>query len=159
MALPVYANGQILNASDCNLWFMPIAAYKTATTVRNTLTKSIDPDLQITLAASSVYQVQAGIIYTSANAMDFTWVVPASATGGYVAVANEAGGVNWTSGLTWGATETVGALGGRVNGIVVHGMIQTAGSGGTFGFSWASATGPVNCTLGVGSVLTVNRVG
>jgi hypothetical protein len=159
MAPPVYTAGHVVTAADVNSWFMPLAGYKTSTTVRNTLTKSIDPDLQITLAASSVYQVQAAVIYTSANAMDFTWVIPASSTGGYVAVSNEAGGVNWTSGLTWGATETVGALGGRVNGIVVHGMLQTAGSGGTFGFSWASSTGPVNCTLGVGSVLTVNRVG
>ena len=159
MAPPVYANGQIFNASDVNLWCVPIPAYKTAVTTRNTLTKSIDPDLQITLAASSIYEVTAGIIYTSANAMAFTWTVPASATGGYVTSHNLSGTGAGTWGFTWGATVSAAGLGGSVNGVQVHGMIQTAGSGGTFGFSWASDTGPVNCTLGVGSILTARKVG
>jgi hypothetical protein len=139
MAPPTYSNGQILNASDCNLWFTPEAAYKTSTTVRNTLTKSIDPDLQVTLAASSIYQVTVAVIYTSAHNLSGT------------------GAGTW--GFTWGATVSAAGLGGSVNGIQVHGMIQTAGSSGTFGFSWASDTGPVNCTLGVGSVLTARQVG
>jgi hypothetical protein len=159
MAPPTYSNGQILNASDCNLWFTPEAAYKTSTTVRNTLTKSIDPDLQITLQASSIYQVTVAVIYTSANAMAFTWTVPASSTGGYTTAHNLSGTGAGTWGFTWGATVSAAGLGGSVNGIQVHGMIQTAGSSGTFGFSWASDTGPVNCTLGVGSVLTARQVG
>ncbi len=159
MAPPTYSVGQVLTANDCNVWFVPVAAYKTATTVRNTLTKSIDPDLQITLAASSVYQIEAGIIYTSANAMDFTWVVPASATGGYTTSHNLAGTGAGTWGFVWGATVSAAALGGSVNGVQVHGMIQTAASGGTFGISWASNVGPASLTLGVGSVLTARRVG
>jgi hypothetical protein len=156
MAPPVYANGQIFNASDVNLWCIPLAAYKTSTTVRNTLTKSIDPDLQITLAASSVYQVQAAIIYTSANAMDFTWVVPASATGGYTMAGNQAGVGAGAFSFVWTATPGTAAAD---TGVLIHGMIQTAGSGGTFGVSWASQSGPVLCTMGVGSILTANRVG
>ena len=159
MAVPTWVVGQVLTAADVNSWFVPVPAYKTAVTTRNTLTKSIDPDLQITLAASCIYQIQAGIIYTSANAMDFTWVIPASATGGYAGGFNLAGTGAGTWGFTFAATVTAAGLGGSVNGIQVHGMIQTAGSGGTFGLSWASSTGPVNCTLGVGSVLTANRVG
>lgn len=159
MAPPVYTAGHVVTAADVNSWFTPLAAYKTATTVRNTLTKSIDPDLQVTLAASAIYQIQAGIIYTSANAMDFTWVIPASATGGYTGGFNLAGTGAGTWGFTWAATVTAAGLGGSVNGVQAHGMIQTAGSGGTFGFSWASSTGPVNLTLGVGSVLTARRVG
>ena len=156
MAVPTYTNGQILNASDCNLWFLPVPAYKTAQTVRNTLTKSIDPDLQITLAASSVYQIQASLIYGSANAMDFTWVIPASATGGYTMAGNQAGVGAGSFSFVWTATPSTAAAD---TGLLIHGMIQTAGSGGTFGISWASSTGPVNCTMGVGSILTAQRVG
>jgi hypothetical protein len=156
MALPVYSNGQILNASDCNLWFMPIAAYKTAATARTTLTKSIDPDLQITLAASSVYQVQASLIYVSANPMDFTWVIPASSTGGYTMAGNQAGVGAGAFSFVWTATPGTAAAD---TGVLIHGTIQTAGSGGTFGISWASQSGPVLCTMGVGSILTANRVG
>jgi hypothetical protein len=156
MAVPTWVVGQVLTAADVDSWFVPVPAYKTAVTTRNTLTKSIDPDLQITLAASAVYQIQAGIIYASANAMDFTWVIPASATGGYSAGFNQAGIGDGFFSFVWTATPSAAAL---RTAVLVHGMIQTAGSGGTFGLSWASSTGPASLTLGVGSVLTANRVG
>jgi hypothetical protein len=156
MAVPVWVTGQVVSASDVNQWFTPLGAYKTAITTRNTLTKSIDPDLQITLAASTIYQITAGIIYSSANAMDFTFTVPASSTGGYSAAFNQAGIGAGGFSFVWTATPSAAAI---QTAIVIQGMIQTAGSGGTFGISWASSVGPVNCTVGVGSVLSAQRLG
>lgn len=159
MALPVFTAGQVLNASDVNSWLQPLAGYKTAVTTRNTLTKAIDPDLQLSLAASSIYQVNANIIHTSGNAMDFTWVIPAGSTGGYTASFNLAGTGAGTWGYIWTATVSSAALGGSTNGILIQGMIQTAGTAGTFGFSWASSTGPLSLIVGIGSCLSVQRVG
>jgi hypothetical protein len=160
MAPPVYTPGQILDASDCNLWFTPKAAYKTVATNRSTLTLSIDPDLQFNLDASSIYEVRAGIIYQSTNAMAFSWTIPASATGGYAASFNLAGAANGeTWGCTWGGTFNAGGLSGSVNGITLNGFIQTSASSGTFGFKWASQTGPASLTIGVGSILVARRVG
>jgi hypothetical protein len=159
MAPPVYTPGQILDASDCNFWFTPKAAYKTAATNRSTLTLTIDPDLQFSLDASAIYEVRAGIIYQSTNAMAFGWTIPAGATGGYSAAFNPAGTTNPTGGFVWSATVNAAALSAAVNGINVEGFIQTGASSGTFGFKWASQTGPASLTIGVGSILVARRIG
>lgn len=159
MALPVFTAGQVLNASDVNSWLQPLAGYKTAVTTRNTLTKSIDPDLQVALAASSIYMVNLNMIHTSANAMDYTFVIPAGSTGGYSASFNLAGTGAGTWGFVWTATVSSAGLGGTVNGVLIQGMISVAGTAGTFGVSWASSTGPASLTMGVGSCLSVQRVG
>jgi hypothetical protein len=156
VAAPVYSNGQILNASDCDLWFTPIAAYKTATTARTSATLVTDPDLQITLAASSVYEVTAGHNWLAATGVGISWAftIPSGATGAYQVSYSLAG----TFGLTWTSTVTAGSAGAPNYGAVIRGLITTTSSG-TFALQWGSGTGGSSCTMGVGGLLVARRVG
>jgi len=158
MAAPVWVNGQVLNASDVNNWFVSLAAYKTATTNRNTLTATIDPDLQLAItAANSFWEVRAGVIYVaSAGAFKWTWTAPAGVTGGYtVALAQ---GTPMPLGLNWAATQTA-ATDGTVYGIQLQGMLGIGSTTGTFGINWASNSGPNSLTVGIGSYLMATRIG
>lgn len=159
MAAPTWTSGEVLSAADVNDWFVPKAAYKTTSTNRSTLTLSIDPDLQFTLDANVIYEIRASIIYQSTNAMTFGWTVPSGATGGYSAAVNQAGTSWWTFGYTFSATPNAGAESANVNGIIIEGFIQTSATSGTFGFKWASQTGPASLTIGVGSMLIARRIG
>lgn len=149
----------MLSASDVNSWFVPMPAYKTATTTRSTTTRSSDPDLQVTLAANAVYHVTAGINYTGTVGIATGWTTPASATGAFVMGFNLAGTGEVTNGYVWSSTPTGGAAGAGSSGLEIIGMIQTSGSGGTFAFSWASSVNATNVTVGVGSILVVQRIG
>lgn len=159
MPVPTWSVGQILASADVNSWFVPLPAYKTSTTVRSTLSLSIDPDLQITLAASAFYEVRAGLIYSAASGgFSFTWTAPAGFGGGYTASFNLSGTGSSTYGYTWAATPLAGTPGGTF-GILIEGMLSTAAAAGTFGLNWASGTGPASLTLGIGSYLAARRVG
>ena len=162
MAPPVWSVGQVLAASDVNNWFVPLAAYKTSQATRTTLTKSIDSDLQVTLAANAFYEVRAGIIYQSpggSGGFAFTWTVPSGVSGGYTAAFIQTGPAPGTYGFTWGATEIAATPDAGVYGISIEGMLSTSGSGGTFGLNWASSSGPSSLILGAGSELTLRRTG
>lgn len=156
MAAPTYVTGQVLAASDCNVWFTPIAAYKTGTTARTSASLVLDPDLQITLAASSIYEVTAGYNWLAVAGVGISWTfqVPSGATGSYqVSYSNSP-----TAGFTWGTSVGAGSNGAPNYGALVRGLITTTGSG-TFGLQWGSGTGGSTCTMGAGGILTARRVG
>jgi hypothetical protein len=158
MAVPTWTVGQVLTASDVNNWFVPLIGYKTAQTVRSTLTLSLDPDMQFNIpTANAAYLIQAGIIYVaSAGSFKWTWTLPSGATGGYsVALAQ---GTLMPLGLAWSATPTA-ATDGTVYSIQIQGLLNTSASTGTFGIQWCSNSGPNSLTVGVGSFLQARRVG
>ena len=159
MAVPIFTSGEVLTADDCNNWFTEIPTYKLTSTNRSSLSITIDPDLQMTLAASCVYKIEAGIIYQSTSAMRYAWTVPAGASGGFTADFNLAGTGAGSWGFTFSSTNDAAALGGSVNGVHLIGILQTSTTAGTFGFKWGSTSGPSSLTLGVGSILTARRVG
>lgn len=159
MAVPTWAVGQVLTASDVNTWLTDDIAYKTATTVRTTTTKSLDPDLQLAVTASTIYIVRVALIYTSAVAMAFTFSGPAGITGGYSGAFNLSGTGAGTWGFIWTATVSAAALGGSVNGVLLQGTLITSTTAGTFGVSWASDTTATSLTMGVGSCLSLARAG
>jgi hypothetical protein len=163
MAVPVWATNQVLLAADVNSWFVPIVAYKTADTPRNTLTQTIDPDLQVSLPASATYQVTGSILYncaTAATGLAWSFTLPAGAGGAFESTYNLSGtgfgGYNnaWSAaGLLAGNTSTIG-YGVRFTGILV--MSTTPG---TFGFNWAAGSGPHSMIVQANSSLILWRVG
>ena len=160
MAAPTWTSGEVLSAADVNSWFVPLAAYKTSSTNRSSTSITIDPDLQLTLDASAVYEIRGGIIYQSTVACRHAWTYPSGAAGGYASSFNLAGTGAGTWGYTFSATNIdAAALGASVNGITVLGFIQTSTTSGTFGFKWGSASGPASLTIGVGSYLVARRIG
>ena len=157
MAIPTYSPGDVLTAADCNNWFTPIAAYKTATTNRSTLTLTADPDLTLSLDASSSYEIRAMVIYSGASgSFKFGWTVPASATGGYGVALPQ--GTPMPLGQTWGATPA-GATDGTTYALIFAGNLITVGSSGSLTFKWGSNSGPASLTVGVGSYLLARRIG
>ena len=160
MAAPTWAVGQVLSASDVNTWFVPLAAYKVATTTRSSLSMTIDPDLQFTLAANSTYKLSAALLYSAASGgFSFTWTFPTGIVGGYSVSLNLSGAGSSTYGYGFSATVVGGTPSTTTYAAPILGMVQTGSTGGTFGVNWASATGPVSLTLGVGSMLECRRIG
>lgn len=158
MAPPVWSVGQVLAASDVNTWFVPLAGYKTSSTVRSTLALATDPDLQVTLAANAVYEVRAAIGYAAASGnLSFTWTAPPGIGGNYVGTFSVAG-TTAADLYSWGGTQAAATSGGN-QGILIEGMISTGGSGGTLGLQWASGSGPASLTVSTGSKLALRRIG
>jgi hypothetical protein len=164
MAVPVWATNQVLLASDVNTWFVPLAAYKTSATGRTSTTLVIDPDLQITLAASAVYDVHAAIIHQTtggSSAFSFAWTSPTLVSSTYAATYAQPGPViaGWGHGFD-GTAVAVAASDNLVHGINIMGTVTVSSTGGTFGLSWAAATASSG-TVSVltGSLLTARRIG
>jgi hypothetical protein len=150
--------GDVLTSGDMNSWTVPLAVYKTATTIRNTLTLSLDPDLQFTIAtANSFWEIRASVIYTaSAGSFKWTWTAPSGFTGGYSAGLAQA--TPQPLGLAWGATASA-ATDGTVYAVQIQWVLGISSTTGTFGIQWASNSGPNSITVGVGSYLLARRIG
>jgi hypothetical protein len=157
MAVPTWAVGQVLTASDVNNWFVPLIGYKTSITTRNTTTLSLDPDMQFTLpTANATYLIQAGVIYSAASgSFKWTWTFPSGGTGGY-SVALPQGTLD-PLGLLWSATQAA-ATDGTVYSIQIQGTFTLSTTTGTFGLQWASQTA-ASLQVGVGSFIQARRVG
>jgi hypothetical protein len=157
MAVPTWIPGQVLTASDVNTWFVPIIAYKTAGTTRNTLSPALDPDLGINLpVASAYYEVTGGIGYNCASGgISWNFVLPFGGTGNYSVAAQMGGPAAVSSswgGIVTGSSSTVG-------GLLIKGIFATGGTGASLGFSWASNSGPSSLTVNTSSYLKAVRVG
>lgn len=163
MAVPVYVTGQVLAASDCNQWFLPLEAYKTSATSRSSTTPLIDPDLQVTVAASAVYAVYAAIGYqnpTGASAISWSFQIPAGATGSYGGAYVQPGPVTNAWWNTFAATVSAAASDNLFHGLSLQGTLTTSGTSGTFGLVWAPSTGSAGAVqIGASSNLICQRVG
>lgn len=156
MAVPTWISGQVLTASDVNNWFVPIPAYKTGGTTRTTLSAAVDPDLQLPLSASAVYEITGGIGYNCASGgISWNFFISAGGTGNY-AVAGQLGAPaavssTWT-GIVNGSSSTTGAL-------LIKGIFATSATPTTLAFQWASVSGPAALTVNAYSYLKAVRVG
>jgi hypothetical protein len=165
MAPPTYANGQILNASDCNLWFVPLAAYKTADLGRNINGTSADPDLTVAVAANAFYAVEAALFYKgSAIDVTFQWKfsIPASSGAGlyYASYLSASGLTLLAEADQWADAHTADApTTGTIYPVFVRGMLATAGSSGSFTLAWGGISATPTVTLTSRSHMTLQRVG
>lgn len=155
MAVPTWSVGEVLTASDVNSWFVPLAAYKTSATTRTTLTVTLDPDLQITLPApNAVYEVHAGIGYNcSSGGINFNFPIPSGTNGIFEVNGDLPAAVqnNWNVPVAANSS-TTGAL-------LIKGLLAVGATTGTFGFAWASNSGPAALAVSAYSYLTARRVG
>ena len=156
-------NAGALPAASVLQAFAPIESWKTSATARTTTTLSIDPDLQLTVAANCTYEIEARLIFAgTSGGFAWTWTAPAGISGGYVAAFNNQGsgtpgvgdyGLAWTaSGLA--ATPSSGV----VQGVILGGTLVTGVTAGTFGLNWALNSGSTSLSLGVGSKLKALRI-
>lgn len=167
MTLPVYVDGQVLDASDCNNYFMPSVVIKGSDTGRaSTTSVSADPDLVIAVVANATYMVQGVIFYdggTGGSEGDIKWSfsTPSGASGQY-SVAHQnlsasyvgAFASNWTDTVT-GSTSGIGTI--LV--LTISGMLAIASTAGNLTFNWAQNTSmSTNTHVKAQSFLTLQRI-
>lgn len=172
MATKQWNVGDVLTASDMNVWTVPVAIIKPSAQTRNTTTSvADDADLILPVAASTSYHIQGLIIYDGANmsvstdpgGLKFTFSLPASATGQYLPIhQNQSGNFtgsytsNWTDTVT-AATQGVG-LANNLN-VGISGVLQVAGTAGNLTFRWAQVNSSgTNTKVYAQSFLTAQRI-
>ena len=167
MAVPVYSVGQVLAASDCNNWFIPLVAYKAADTSRagTVTTVAADPDLTVTLAANATYDIDMDLIYeggTQGSAdLKFTWTVPTGTTMRYVLVNTSTSGTCTPAGATESTTVTAGTNGAaNFRGVHIGGTVFASTTAGSLTLNWATNTSnATNTIMHTGSRMTLQRKG
>jgi hypothetical protein len=172
MAPPVWTVGQVLNASDVNSWFIPLAAYKGSDTSRaSNTTPSADPDLTLAVASSAVYKFSLTVDYNALAAADLAVILtgPASSTIGSAVSCVDTSATTTSVGFTAltvrnGTLPTgsliVGGLGAADASFMWEGILTTSSTSGSFTFTWAQGTTSTTATIvRAGSSLIMNRVG
>lgn len=168
MAIPTWAVGQVLTASDVNTWFVPLAAEKGADqSVTSSTTLVNDSALVVPVAASAVYDFDLQLFYTGGTTgssdIKLAWTVPAATTivGGALLVTNPLGVA-----LTYFTQSTPATIFTASNGaanplpVRLWGTVTTSSTAGNLQLQWAQNTSNGTATtVKAGSVLTAQRTG
>jgi hypothetical protein len=167
-AYPTPLAGQRLTAALLRS-MQPQVARKTSDTQRSaTTTQTLDPHLQFTAEANSVYVFEGWVAYDADNAADIiiAWSTPSGTLGtwiGYgpgttVISGTAGGGTQQNSVSTWGYTlrneytnitapRTFGGLGvGNPESVLLMGTLRFPSTGGTWGLSWSQAVSSATST-------------
>jgi hypothetical protein len=138
---PVWQTGQVLSASDCNTWLVPLAQQKTAATVRSAQTILVtDPDLQLPFVSTGNWAVFGSIVYDGPSAADFsfTFTVPAGAAFDYLAAyQNTASNFAQESHVAGDVINADTDGTGSPSAILIAGMVLMGSTPGSLSLSWA----------------------
>jgi hypothetical protein len=157
--------GDVLTASDVNVFLAPLSGVKSANQVISTQTTLInDADMRFPVAANSIYEFHVYLRYATPTGGDWksSFTVPAGATAIFQRFGLDA------SGILVGATEFTDASSVTSQGLGASthqnaqffGVINTAGTAGNLIFQWAQLTSNAgNTTLFANSYLTGRRIG
>lgn len=180
-AYPNLVAGQRLTASLLRS-MQPQVARKTAdTSLLATTTQTLDPHIQFTAEANSVYVFEGWIAYDSDNAADIVlgFSVPSGTKGKWVGYGTGTTVISGTSGngtqqnqvSTWGYTlrveytdiaspRTFGGLNvGNPESVYLYGTCRFGPTGGTWGLTWAQAVSTAsNTTVYTDSWLKAQRI-
>ena len=167
MPIPVYSPGQVLGAADCNNWFTPKAAYKTADLARaSTTTLANDPDLVLPLAVSAFYAFTCFLLCegsnTASQALKWAFSIPGGTNVRYHAVFTDASGGQTTGPAFTGAfVNTCGTNGaGNLRGVTMTGSVFSGSTAGSMQFQWAQNVSEASTvTLHAQSYLILHRMG
>jgi hypothetical protein len=160
--------GDVLSAADMNAWTVPIIVSKSVATSRNTTTTMTnDPDLQLPVASSAVYDINGCLFYTgNATSADFkfTFSLPSGAGGYYFPCRqNLSGNFTGSFGNQWTDTATANTTGTGVANLMVvfiKGFLSTAGTAGNFTLQWAQNTSNgTGTTVKENSFISAQRIG
>ena len=164
---PVWAVGQILDASDVNTWLIPTMAVKTVDTGRASTTSPVaDPELTLALAANSTYTYDLLVHYTGgtngSSDAQFGFTAPAGALGFSFCIRYQISGLTFNSILipTFGTFINAGTNG-TTNpvGFWAHGSIKVGSTAGALAFVWSQNTSSGTATtVKGGSYLTAQRI-
>jgi len=166
MAAPVWSVGQVLTASDVNVWFVAISVTKpTSQSVTSSTTLVNDTALLAAIAANANYEFTCQLFYIAASGGDlkWTWSVPAGSAIIYQNLHNEGGGTGLANScLAYGDTDTPTAAGGGspVECARMTGNLNTSATTGNVQLRWAQNVSNVTATQVRGnSQLILRRIG
>lgn len=167
MAAPTWSVGQVLTASDVNVWFVDIVRNKptdegpiTTTTLQN------DNDLILPLAANSSYELDGYLYATGAtiNTADIKigFTAPSGTTYRFTTLGYDLSvspSPKLSQALSSG-TSSHGVNGGSASPVEIKGWVTTSSTAGNFTLQWAENTGNASGTsVLAGSWLKVRRIG
>jgi hypothetical protein len=144
-----------------------LKAYKTGNTSRTGTTMSNDPDLQVTVSSSAVYQVVLSVPYACAGsitALKYDFSVPSGATFTYTTTRQQSVSTGFGS---IDVSETISNTNGTSDnadpngtGMQVIGLLQVSTTGGTFAMKWAQQSNQPSWAVTVqqGSVMFLKRL-
>jgi hypothetical protein len=157
MPIPTYSVGQVLGASDCNNWFVPLAAVALTDQSTSSLTFINDNTLSVPVAASANYAVELFIRCNGPNtagiAFDFTGPSGATLSCTYV---NAAATADINLGQAFGIGTLVST--GTDEAFALIGSLVTLSTAGTLQVQFA-LTGTGTVTRRARSRLTLQRIG
>lgn len=132
---------------------------KNATTSRTTTVKSIDPDLQFAMAANTRYRIRLRILYTGGGTADFSFRLtgPTSPTtvvvrGYYFLASAKTTDVHYRQTALETDLSLDASFSDNVE-IFIDAFVENGANAGTFGLSWATATGSGTTSVRIGSYL------
>lgn len=152
MAIPVWAVGQVLTASDVNNWLVPTAVYKTADEpVTSSAALQNDDELFVAVAANAEYKFTCWVEYIGAAGGDIKWAwsFPTGTTMRYNCLHNEGGTITLNNSHTIYAETDTGAAACTTSVLValhMTGRVSTGSSSGTLQFRWAQNTSNASAT-------------
>ena len=154
MAPPVWVPGQVLNASDINSWFVPIAAIKTSDqSVTSSTTVVNDTALVVAMPATGTYFFECFVEYDGGTGgssdIKFNWAVPTSATLRYTMTTRNLSNNPVAGDATTGSTTNTASSGGAgvLRAIGMVGSLVMAGTAGNLQFQWAQNTSSATSTI------------
>jgi hypothetical protein len=173
MTVKSWSVGDVLTASDMNVWTVPVAAVKPSTTGRaSTTTMTNDPDITLAVAANAIYEVvglflidgASMAVSTDPGGFKWTFTVPAGVTGSYFYGHNNlSAGFAGAFPAQWTDTasgNTTGSSTANTQNVAIIGVLNTAGTAGSLTLQWAQNTSSgTNTHVQANSYLRLQRIG
>lgn len=164
MTAKVWNVGDVLTASDVNVYLAPLSGVKSANQIITATTTFInDADMRFAVAANSVYEFHVFLRYASPTGADWksSFTVPAGASAHIQRLGNDGSGV-FVGPFDFTDASTIVSQGqGAGTSMLANffGYLVTAGTAGTLIFQWSANTSNAgNTTLFQYSYLTGRRI-
>lgn len=145
-----------------------LKAYKTGNTARTGTSRTLDPDLAVTVSSSAVYEVRLSVPYACASAvtgLKYDFSVPSGASFTYTTsrpVAQTSGfsGSDYPAVIAQNTNGTADTADPNGTGMQIMGLLQVSSTGGTFGLTWAQASNQPSFAVQVqaGAVMFLKRL-
>lgn len=166
MAVPVYTTGQVLAASDCNLWFVPLVAIKASDqSVTSSTVLVNDTALLLPLAANASYEVWLEGFWFPVNGsatpgLTFAFTAPAGATFTYSQVTSDGAGKAVVVDLSLaGDTGKLAAASGPFSPLSIHGICVMSSTAGNLQYQFTqNLSSATSTTMKAGSFITARRI-
>lgn len=153
MAMKVWNVGDVLTASDMNIWVVPRAVVKPSDqSLTSTTTMVNDTALVLPVDANATYDIHGFLLYEggvqNSSDMKIQWTFPAGLTMYYQLVGIDTGGVIRSATHTQATVPTIGSNGAGTRIVQsVNGTVIVSSTAGNLQLQWAQNTSSGTATI------------